>query len=125
MGRGKKQHFIYKIHFLCGYPTGRYYLGKHTGYIDDTYAGSGRFCFAYYKKYGKIAGETYIKEILEINPSKKINNDREKIVIGDLWKTDPLCMNQAPGGMSGGSCGKQNNTKVCQYDLKTGKLIKQ
>lgn len=94
----EKVHYIYKIHFLCGYPTGRYYLGKHTGQIYDSYAGSGKFCKSYYKKYGKIAGETYVKEILEINPDKKTNHDREIVVIGDLWKTDPLCMNQLPGG---------------------------
>lgn len=94
----EKAHYIYKIHFLCGYPTGRYYIGKHTGYIDDTYGGSGKFCKAYYNKYGKVKGETYIREILEINPSKEINRDREKMVVGDLWRTDPLCMNQMPGG---------------------------
>lgn len=101
-----KIHYIYKIHFLCGYPTGRYYLGKHTGKVNDLYAGSGNFCNAYYKKYGKIPGKTYIKEILEINPSKKINNDREKYIIGDLWKTDKLCMNQKPGGEGGCGPGK-------------------
>ncbi len=101
-----KIHYIYKIHFLCGFPTGRYYLGKHTGKIDDTYAGSGNFCNAYYKKYGKTLGKTYIKEILEINPSKKINSSREEYLIGDLWKTDPLCMNQKPGGEGGCGPGK-------------------
>lgn len=101
-----KVHYIYKIHFLYGYPTGRYYLGKHTGKVDDSYAGSGNFCTAYYKKYGKIPGKTYIKEILEINPSKEINATREEYVIGDLWKTDPLCMNQKPGGEGGCGPGK-------------------
>lgn len=32
----------------------------------------------------KKEGITYIKEILEINPSKQINLYRENIVIGDL-----------------------------------------
>lgn len=97
----EKVHYIYKIHFLCGFPAGRYYLGKHTGHIDDAYAGSGDFCKAYYKKYGKVNGVTYIKEIIEVNPDKKINDSREKIAVGDLWKTDPLCMNQKPGGDTG------------------------
>ena len=65
----------------------------------DSYAGSGSFCYRYYKKYGKKEGITYIKEILEINPDKKTNHDREIKVIGDLWKTDPLCMNMLPGGV--------------------------
>lgn len=118
-------HYIYKIHFLCGYPTGRYYLGKHTGYISDSYTGSGQFCFAYFKKYGKIEGETYIKEIIEINPSKDVNRDREIIVIGDKWKTDPLCMNQAPGGWAKPiGCGDHKNVSVRQYDL-NGNFIKE
>lgn len=120
-----KVHYIYKIYFLCGFPTGRYYLGKRTGYVDDSYGGSGNFCKAYYKKYGKIAGKTYIKEIIEINPSKGINVKREEIIIGDLWKTDPLCMNQAPGGMTNKSCGDQKVHKVRQYDMYDGHLIKE
>lgn len=131
-----KIHYIYKIHFLCGYPTGRYYLGKHTGQIEDSYAGSGKFCTAYYKKYGKVLGETYIKEIIEINPSKKINKKREKIIIGDLWKTDPLCMNQKPGGDGGAIPGHltKNSTKrkiaeaignpIIQYDYR-GNLVQE
>lgn len=103
MIRKKKIHYIYKIHFLCGFPCGRYYIGKHTGQIYDSYTGSGNFCKAYFEKYGKIPGETYIKEILEINPNKQINKEREKIIIGDLWKSDPLCKNQKPGGEGG--CG--------------------
>lgn len=119
-----KVHYIYKIHFLCGFPTGRYYLGKHTGKVDDAYAGSGNFCNAYYKKYGKIPGKTYIKEILEINPSKEVNCDREEYAIGELWKTDPLCMNLCPGGRGNENSGNQAAVKVSQYDIKTGELIK-
>lgn len=81
-------HYIYKIHFLCGFPSGRYYIGRHThkgnDLSKDKYTGSGNFCKAYFKKYGKKEGITYIKEILEINPSKQINLYRENIVIGDL-----------------------------------------
>lgn len=76
-----KIHYIYKIHFLKGFPAGRYYIGKRTfkgnDLRKDSYTGSGNFCFAYFKKYGKLEGETYIREILEINPSKKINGIRE------------------------------------------------
>ena len=65
--------YIYKIHFLCGFPSGRYYIGKHKHPNDlktDTYTGSGNFCKAYFKKYGKQEGITYIKEILEINQNQ-------------------------------------------------------
>lgn len=40
-------YYIYKIHFLCGFPTGRYYIGKHIHYgtLDtDKYAGIGACC---------------------------------------------------------------------------------
>lgn len=98
-----KFYYVYKIHFLCGYPSGRYYIGKRTyrgaEIKNDPYTGSGNFCKSYFKKYGEVSGVTYIKEILEINPSNKINLQREKFLIGDLWKTDPLCMNMAPGGI--------------------------
>lgn len=35
-------YYIYKIHFLCGFPSGRYYIGKHkhTGDLsNDKYTG--------------------------------------------------------------------------------------
>ena len=123
----KHFHYIYKIHFLCGYPSGRYYLGKRTYYgpsiDDDKYTGSGTFCFAYFKKYGKIAGETYIKEILEINPSVEVNAEREKYWIGTKYKDDELCMNIISGGKGNSdhevSCYLQDQYKkdINQYEL--------
>lgn len=86
-------YYIYKIHFLRVFPSGRYYIGKHKhlgSLNNDKYTGSGNFCKAYFKKYGKKEGITYIKEILEINPSEEINNEREELLIGDKYKTDPL-----------------------------------
>lgn len=80
-------HYIYRIDFLCGTP-GRYYLGKHSfrykNLEKSTYAGSGNFCFAYYRKYGKIKGKTYRKTIIEFNTDFETNRLREKIIIGDL-----------------------------------------
>lgn len=117
-------HYVYKIHFLCGYPAGRYYIGrhKHTGSLStDKYAGSGDFCKAYFKKYGKIEGVTYIKEILEINPSMTINKSREAYLIGDKYKTDPLCMNLAPGG-TGDNLHTATAKKVVQYSLLGDKI---
>ena len=132
MGRNGKQNkenvifYVYKIHFLCGFPTGRYYIGrhKHNGDISkDRYTGSGDFCKAYFKKYGKVQGETYIKEILEINPTDKINRIREKFLIGDLYKTDPLCMNMIAGGDNVTFNDEYDSAKpVLQYDYE-GNLI--
>lgn len=115
--------YIYKIHFLCGFPSGRYYIGKHkhpNNLKTDNYVGSGDFCKAYFKKYGKQEGLTYIKEILEINPSEEINNQREELLIGDKYKTDPLCMNLIPGGS--GILPNEKNS-VVQYDMQ-GNIVK-
>lgn len=111
-------YYIYKIHFLCGFPSGRYYIGKHKhiGNLDkDKYTGSGNFCKAYFKKYGKKNGITYIKEILEINPSEEINNRREEILIGNKYQTDPLCMNLISGGAGQITTGELSKS-VVQYN---------
>lgn len=111
-------HYIYKIIFLQGFPEGRYYLGKRSFGGDDiakdTYSGSGSFCKAYFKACGKKLGETYLKEIVETNTCAKINASREAELIGDLWKTDPLCMNRFPGGYGGDAIEAK---AVNQYDL--------
>jgi hypothetical protein len=108
----KQVHYIYKIIFLCGEPQGRYYLGKHSGQLEDSYAGSGSFCKKYYKKYGKHKGKTYIKEIIEINPDKKTNARREVEIIGDLYKTDELCMNFIKGGDNPGDYSVDSKEKI-------------
>lgn len=117
----ERVYYIYKIHFLCGFPTGRYYLGKHHGYIDDSYAGSGEFGRRYYKKYGKVKGVTYIKEILEINPDVEINRVREIEIIGDLWKTDPLCMNLRPGGDGRDELSESNKKRLAEAKYRSVK----
>ncbi len=95
-------NYIYRITLLCGYLSGKYYLGKHTGFLTDGYAGSGRIVKDYFKKYGRKKNVTYIKEILEFNASIVINSEREREVIGDLWQTDPNCLNCCEGGCTGG-----------------------
>lgn len=116
-------HYIYKIIFLRGYPIGRYYLGKRSfngnDLSKDNYSGSGSFCKAYFKKYGKHLGDTYLKEIVEINPSAEINKLREIAIIGDKYKTDLLCMNIVCGGGGGELCTAK---AVLQYNL-DGELI--
>lgn len=118
-------HYIYKIHFLCGFPSGRYYIGKRNyNGVDlskDKYAGSGIFCKDYYKKYGKKEGVIYIKEIVEINPSAKINRLREKELIGTKYKDDDLCMNAIAGGSGGDEC---EGKPVIQYDLEGNEVAR-
>lgn len=95
-------YYIYKITLLKGNLEGHYYIGKHkTDKENDYYCGSGVIVKDYYKKYGKKKGVTFTKEILEYNPSEEVNNHREKEIIGDLYKTDPLCLNLKYGGEGG------------------------
>lgn len=96
-------HYIYKIVFLCGTPENRYYIGKRStdkydNWDSDPYTGSGIFCYSYFEKYGKIKNITYKKYCLEENDSFEQNKVREKYWIGDLWETDPYCMNKCSGG---------------------------
>lgn len=116
-------HYIYRIDFLCGEP-GRYYIGKRTfrwkNVENDSYAGSGNFCKNYYKKYGKIKDKTYKKTIIEINESLTLNELREIKIIGDLWKTDPLCMNLCPGG--GCASSSIGMKRVIQYNIDGTKI---
>lgn len=96
-------HYIYKITLLCGSLSGKYYLGKHTtNNIKDGYVGSGTIIKDYFKKYGRKKNITYIKEIIEYNSTIEINAEREKVIIGDLWKTDANCLNCCAGGATGG-----------------------
>lgn len=106
-----KQNYIYRIDFLIGEP-GRYYLGKHsTDAKWDSYTGSGVFPRLYFKKYGAKKGITYNKTILEYNSTQEKNDQREIEIIGDKWKTDPLCKNQKPGGAGSGNGKGEDNPR--------------
>lgn len=92
-------HYIYKITCLCGSLAGHYYIGKRTQRVEgEHYYGSGSVLKKYYKKYPPVEGKTIIKEIIEYNGSMQQNSMREKEIIGDLYKNDPLCMNLKGGG---------------------------
>lgn len=92
-------YYTYKITLLLGDCSGKYYYGQHTtNNLKDNYAGSGRILQRYYEKYRAIEGVTYTKEILKFYNSPEELNRAENILIGDLWKTDPNCLNLCPGG---------------------------
>ena len=93
----RKYHYIYKI----TRDDGRYYIGMHsTDNLEDGYFGSGKRITRSIKKHGK---DRHSKEILEFLPSRTDLKDREKQLITEEIRTDPLCMNIAPGG-GGGLC---------------------
>lgn len=116
-------HYIYKITFLKGKLKGHYYIGKRTspvrikklewsGYdtinelalhdsMFDNYTGSGRIPRDYFKKYGKIHKETFLKEIICISKTFEENSLTEEKIIGEKYRTDPLCTNLVKGGMCG------------------------
>ena len=50
-----------------------------------------------------------------------INKSREAYLIGDKYKTDPLCMNLAPGG-TGDNLHTATAKKVVQYSLLGDKI---
>lgn len=88
-------HYIYKI----TRDDGRYYIGMHsTDDLDDGYFGSGQRISRSVKKHGKGRHQ---KQILEMLPSRKELKAREAEIITEDVRSDPLCMNIAPGGGGG------------------------
>lgn len=87
--------YIYKITCLKGSLKDHYYIGQHkTTNLDDGYKGSGRVIKDYYKKHPN----DYIKEILCWCESEEDMNLKEDFYVGDLYDTDPLCLNLRAGG---------------------------
>lgn len=108
-------NYIYRTTCLCGSLKDHYYIGKHTtDNFNDGYAGSGNIIVEYFEKYGKIEGETYTKEILEYNKTASENAKREEEIIGDLFLTDPLCLNLKQGGEGGAPKGGKKSASMRQ-----------
>ena len=115
-----KFYYTYKITLLKGSLAGHYYYGQHrTNNLEDSYCGSGAIIKNYFKKYPKIEHQTYIKEIISFYNSLEELNKAEFELIGDKYKTDPLCLNLKAGG--GGYIMKiQNKRKshICSEETK-------
>lgn len=91
----RKFHYIYKI----TRDDGRYYIGMHsTDDLEDGYFGSGKRITRSIKKHGR---ECHRKEILEFLPSRKELKVREAQLVTEELRSDPMCMNIAPGGGGG------------------------
>jgi hypothetical protein len=85
-----KYYYTYRVLFN----NGDYYLGQHTtDNLDDGYTGSGK------KLNERIDPFTF--DILEYYNSEKELNIAEVELIGDLWYTDPKCLNMKEGGVGG------------------------
>jgi group I intron endonuclease len=86
-------HYVYMI---TNKINGMKYIGKHTGYLDDGYLGSGENIKAAVKKYGK---ENFKKEILAIAPTEELAYQEEEKIIAQY---DAVARNDfyniSPGG---------------------------
>ena len=101
-----KYHLVYKTTVV---ETGRFYIGKHsTRVLDDGYFGSGKLIGSFIKKYG-ISGLN--REILAYCNSAKDAFQKEKEIIGDLYRLDENCMNLQPGG--GGGFHSEEHQRKC------------
>lgn len=96
-------YYTYKITLLKGSLAGHYYYGQHrTKNLNDNYAGSGRIIVDYFKKYGKIEHQTYIKETIAFYNSQDELNVAEYELIGDKYESDDMCLNLVCGGWQAG-----------------------
>lgn len=90
----RNHHIIYKTTCIV---TGRWYIGMHsTDDLDDGYIGSGKRLWRSIQKHGK---EAHKFEVLESLPDRKALATREKELLTEELRADPLCMNIAPGGV--------------------------
>lgn len=114
-----KYYYTYKITLLKGENAGHYYYGQHsTNKLNDGYAGSGKLVSDYFEKYPKIEGVTYVKEIYAFYNSLKELNDAEYELIGDKYKTDPMCLNKRAGGNKAGF--SESSRQLCRDNHKGG-----
>jgi hypothetical protein len=83
-------YYTYKVEFT----NGDYYLGQHkTTDLNDGYTGSGKKL--------KERNDPFVYDILEYYNNQEELNKAEKELIGDLWFTDPKCLNMKEGGVGG------------------------
>ena len=87
-----KQHFVYRWDNRV---TKEYYIGKHSGHEHDGYISSGRMILERYA----VDKDNFVRTILGYYDTSDQALDQERIILGDLYKTDPYCLNLCPGGL--------------------------
>lgn len=103
--------YIYKIEL----PNGRFYIGKkESSRVLDYYWGSGRYVMDWFKKhFGRkscdcpseiVKGSGVERKIIFWAGHRDCLSTMEKIVVGNLWKNNPDCVNMCEGGI----CPKQH-----------------
>jgi group I intron endonuclease len=86
------QHFIYKT---TNKINGKWYIGQHSGSVEDDYLGSGTALKKATAKYGK---ENFIREIIQFAPNKETLNKLEEAYVSEYDVADPMCYNLKSGG---------------------------
>lgn len=76
-----KVHYVYKITNIV---DGKFYIGKHYGFVNDAYMGSGKYIKAAILKYGPAM---FIKEVLGVFDDGYSSHEYETQLIreGKLW----------------------------------------
>lgn len=116
----KKYHYLYELR-LKSDPR-YYYRGKHsTNNLEDGYLGSGSQVKLLRKQYGE---DCFTKVITKFCNSLQEVLTEEEQYVGDLWKSDPFCLNLTPGGafqgkfdMTGAIVSEQTREKERQNRL--------
>lgn len=109
----KKKYFIYITTNLI---TGAKYIGKHCGYEDDNYLGSGKILKHAIKKYGK---ENFNREIIEFSDTEEENCEKERYYIALYNATsNPMFYNIHEGGNGGNTTAGFTPEEKKQLSLK-------
>jgi hypothetical protein len=91
----RKYHFIYRTDRF----DGKFYIGMHsTDDLNDGYLGSGTHLTNSIRYHGR---DKHAMTILEFLPTREALKLREKQMITEEMRNNPMCMNLAPGGGGG------------------------
>lgn len=89
---------ISHLYRITDQATGRFYIGKHIGQVQNGYLGSGLRWLRHIRK-NKAVDLKY--EVLVIADTKYILDLESRYVTLDFISSNPLCMNLKQGGMGG------------------------
>lgn len=119
------ERVYYYTYRISASDSEKYYLGRKTHMsihgdtpseqelLSDGYYGSGGAKYSHWKARHQ---DTLQKEILGVYTRWGDSVQEEKRLIGDLYKTDPLCLNSVPGGVgtSGGTHKREYKIAHCE-----------
>lgn len=88
--------------------TGKYYIGKHNGWHQNNYWGSGFRIKSNIEKYGK---ENFSYEILCYGTPEYILELESKYVTIELIESDEKCLNLSAGGLGAGRITEKTREK--------------